>query len=71
MPDHQIQIVVNGKPLEIAEQSSVLQLLSVLEIRHRAVAVEVNAKLLANQSYGDCRLADGDQVEIVSLVGGG
>ena len=71
MPDREIQIVVNGKPVRIADNSSVSQLLAQLEIRHRAVAVELNAELLTNRSFSDSRLSDGDTLEIVSLVGGG
>lgn len=34
-------------------------------------AVEVNKRLVRREAYASTHLADGDQVEIVTLVGGG
>ena len=66
-----MQIVVNGQPRELPQPLTVAQLLERLEIPPRGVAVEVNLQLVPRSAHAERRLADGDQLEIVTLVGGG
>ena len=40
-------------------------------VRGRAVAVEVNKKIVPRKTHDQARLTDGDVVEVVTLVGGG
>jgi sulfur carrier protein len=37
----------------------------------KRIAVEVNEDLVSRSAYGDCRLQEGDRVEIVQAIGGG
>ncbi len=66
-----MQVQVNGHPKEIADGSTVAALLVQLDIREKAVAVEVNAALVTRARHAETRLSPGDQVEIVTFVGGG
>jgi sulfur carrier protein len=66
-----VELTVNGEPRRAAEGASVADLLVELNLAGRPVAVEVNRQLVPRTRHPDCRLADGDQVEIVTLVGGG
>jgi sulfur carrier protein len=66
-----MQITVNGRPHEAAETISVAQLLEQLGLAGKPLAVEVNRELVPRQRHADRGLADGDRVEIVTLVGGG
>jgi sulfur carrier protein len=66
-----VNIVVNGKPRELAQPISLAALLKQLEVPLRGVAVEVNLELVPRSRHADQWLADGDRLEIVSLVGGG
>ena len=66
-----MRIVVNGDEREIAENSTVQELLASLEIKTRAIAVERNLEIVGRCDYAQCRLAEGDRLEIVTLVGGG
>lgn len=48
-----------------------LDYLAGLGVDPRAVAVEVNERILDRAEYAATRLSDGDVVEIVKMVGGG
>lgn len=62
---------VNGNPRELADGASVAELLAALNLAGKFVAVEVNLQVVSRARHDEHRLADGDRVEIVTLVGGG
>lgn len=66
-----IDVIVNDQPLQIAEGSSVIDLLKVLEIRSKAIAVEINQKLIPGDQHRSTTLNADDRLEVVTLVGGG
>jgi sulfur carrier protein len=66
-----VRLVVNGKEQAFASELTVAELLQALSIRDGRVAVEVNLDVVARESRERFALKDGDQVEIVSFVGGG
>lgn len=66
-----MRVTVNGEPKEIREHLSVAELLEELQANRGACAVEVNRQLVPRRQHADRRLAEGDEVEIVTLVGGG
>ena len=66
-----MQITVNGDPKEFAPGTTVAQLLEHLNLQPKYVAVERNLDLLPRAQHGGCVLADGDRLEVVTLVGGG
>jgi sulfur carrier protein len=66
-----MQIVVNGDSRTAADGLTVAALLDELGLANRLVAVEVNLELVPKPRHAEHRLAAGDRVEIVTLVGGG
>jgi len=64
-------ITLNGDPREWLRPQSVEHLLQDLALDTRVVAVELNHLVVKRGRYGDTMVSDGDQVEIVSFVGGG
>jgi thiamine biosynthesis protein ThiS len=66
-----IALQVNGKPVELAEPTPLLDYVGTLGADPRGIAVEVNGLILERDAYAGCTLQDGDQVEIVRMVGGG
>jgi sulfur carrier protein len=64
-------LTVNGNPRELADGATVAELLAALNLAERLVAVEVNLEVVPRARHGEHRLAEGDRVEIVTLVGGG
>jgi len=66
-----MKIIYNGEPREVADALTVAQLLAELNLTPRFVAVEVNLELSPRVAHAEHVLRDGDQVEVVTLVGGG
>lgn len=67
----QITIVLNGETTAVHTGTTVARLLAHLEIDPRRCAVERNRELVRKASYAEVVLVEGDQVEVVTLVGGG
>jgi thiamine biosynthesis protein ThiS len=66
-----VTLLVNGDNMEFDGEISVSALLSKLEVVTGAIAVEVNRDIVSKSVYGEHLLRDGDQIEIVTFVGGG
>jgi sulfur carrier protein len=66
-----ISVFVNGEPKEIAAGTTIAALLEGLRLKPRHVAVERNRNLVPRAEHAACLLETGDQLEIVTLVGGG
>ncbi len=66
-----IQVRVNGKVHECPPETTVADLLNDLQINVRYCAVERNQELLPREEHRTVRLVSGDEIEIVTLVGGG
>lgn len=65
-----MRITLNGDDRDLADASSVTSLLRDLNLDPKKVAVERNRRLLKSEKY-DEPLADGDQIEVLTFVGGG
>lgn len=66
-----MRIEVNGEPREVADGLTVRELLVVLALGDRLVAVERNEEIIPRAEHATARLAEGDRLEIVQFVGGG
>ncbi len=66
-----MQVTVNGETREVLAGTTVAQLLSSLEVEADHVAVELNAEVVRKARHTETKLSAGDQVEIVTFVGGG
>jgi len=64
-------IKLNGKPHTLASSATVLALAQALGANPRQVAIERNREIVPKSTYGDVMLAEGDEVEIVTFIGGG
>jgi sulfur carrier protein len=64
-------IVLNGESRPIQDGQSVAELLRELRLDPRQVAVERNREIVPRAEHGQVLLGDGDQLEIVTFVGGG
>ena len=64
-------LTLNGKAYECAAAGSVRDLLRELGREGVPCAVEVNRALVPRARHETHLLRDGDQVEVVTLVGGG
>jgi len=66
-----IQLSVNGQAQRLEPGANIAQLLDVLELSGKRVAVERNGEIVPRGRYAATRLAEGDALEIVVAVGGG
>ena len=66
-----IRILLNGAPREFPAPLTFAQLLDELSLAGRRLAVERNGEIVPRSRFGEARLNDGDQVELVVAVGGG
>jgi thiamine biosynthesis protein ThiS len=66
-----MKLTVNGKPVELPAGSTVAALLSQLAVEPAKVAIERNQDVVPRRTWAEAALADGDQIEIVTFVGGG
>ena len=66
-----IIVTVNGKPVEIDGEMTVQQLLDSVEVPPNYLAVEVNANVVPREDYSQVMVRAGDEIEVVTLVGGG
>ena len=65
-----MKITVNGQSREFAEGTTVLALIERHNLSPSKVAVELNRRLIRSEKYST-PLKEGDEVEIVTFVGGG
>jgi sulfur carrier protein len=65
-----VQIVCNGHEREILSGTTIAALLDELRLSG-PVAVEVNFEIAPRERHTQWQLRDGDQLEVVTLVGGG
>jgi sulfur carrier protein len=66
-----IRVLLNGAPRDFAAAPTFDELATELKLAGKRFAVERNGEIVPRSRFGDCRLADGDRVEIVVAVGGG
>ncbi len=66
-----ITIKINDDRRSVPQGTSVETLLTQLGLKPRFLAVELNRQVIPRTEHSRTVLADGDQVEIVTLVGGG
>ena len=66
-----IKLRINGRDVELEGPTPLGQYLAALGVDPRAVAVELNERILERSEIADTNLGEGDIVEIVRMVGGG
>lgn len=66
-----IQVTANGQSVQLAQQSSIADLLAALGMAGKRVAVEHNRCIVSRSRWDKTRLSEGDRLEIVRAVGGG
>ncbi len=62
---------INGKDVELDQPTRLLDYVARLGVDPRSIAVELNGVILQRDQYDNAVLRDGDELEIVRMVGGG
>jgi thiamine biosynthesis protein ThiS len=66
-----MEIQLNGKVREVADQMTISRLLEDLQLQPLRVAVQVNMDIIKRDRYGEVALRPGDTVEILTFMSGG
>lgn len=66
-----MRLVINGEEREVAGASTIAELVGLLELDTRKVAVERNLEIVPRSLHAAMPLTDGDRIEIVHFIGGG
>lgn len=66
-----MQLTVNGKPRDVQDAATIREFLEANSVNLALVAVEHNGEIIRRERFGEVALAEGDQLEIIHMVGGG
>lgn len=66
-----MEIYINGETRQMADGSSVAQLLEAMGVSQQRLAVEINREIVPRSAYAAQYLQAGDCVELIRAVGGG
>jgi sulfur carrier protein len=66
-----MRVTVNGEETELPSGASVAELVALLGIEPRGIAVAVDGEVVTRRTWGERPLAAGDRVEILSIAQGG
>lgn len=66
-----MQLKINGKFENFPEGFTLIQLLEHYQINPQRVAVQLNLEIVKREIYPQTILKDGDQLEVISFMGGG
>lgn len=66
-----MEITLNGQPRTLPDPCTAAQLIELLALGGKRIAMEVNQDIVPRSQYTTHRLQHGDRVEIVHAVGGG
>jgi len=66
-----MNIRVNQQTHEFPLKTTIRQVVEELGLNPKYVAVEVNLELISRDCHADHQLQEGDELEVVTLVGGG
>ena len=66
-----VKLVVNAEPMDVADGSSLADLVACLGLEVRKVAVERNLQIVLRSAYATTQLQVDDRIEIVHFIGGG
>ncbi|MCX7390285.1 MAG: sulfur carrier protein ThiS [Pirellulales bacterium] len=68
---HEFSVMINGTPRDVSQGATAQDVVKLLGLQERPVAVEVNMQVVPRRELAACLLCAGDRLEIVTLVGGG
>ena len=66
-----MKITMNGEVRDLENETSVLQMLTSLELNPAKVAVERNLEIVPRSLFAETMVKEGDRIEIVRFIGGG
>ena len=68
---NKIKIRLNGKYIRIQEKITLFNLIKILKLPIKKVAIELNQKIVDKRTLTKIKLKENDKIEIVHFIGGG
>ena len=66
-----LKITVNNRELSVREDCNLLQLITIAGFAEQKIALAINGEFVAKNLYTTTKLAQRDNVDIVTPIGGG
>ena len=66
-----MNITINGEQRELESRASLEDLVQLLDLKGKRLAIEVNQEIVPRSRFADFQLSEHDRVEIVHAIGGG
>ena len=66
-----ITVTINGRPRELDSQMDLVDFLEANEVKQRMIAIGYNGEVVHRERWHEVVLREGDNVDIVQMVGGG
>ena len=66
-----MNVVVNGKNLEIKDNLTIADLLKELNVEQKVMAVAVNMEIVKKDKWSEHKIKENDKLELLHFVGGG
>lgn len=66
-----MQITVNGKDRDLLRECHLLEFLDQQRVNPQLIAIEYNGDIVRRERFDEIVLHEGDNLEIVHMVGGG
>ena len=66
-----MNILVNQKKIIISKESTVISILTNLDIEDKYLAIEINETILPKSEYDKYIIQENDKIEIINAIGGG
>lgn len=64
-------LMINGQSMDFDGKKSIQEILDVLNIESKVVAIALNSNLVQKTQYSDTFPNDGDKIEFLQFMGGG
>jgi len=64
-------IILNGENKQVDNNTNIDQLLQIIDLSDKRLAVEVNEQIVPRSEFSETTLQESDKVEIVQAIGGG
>ncbi len=66
-----MDVILNGEPKAIKTDSSILDLIQLMDLGEARIAVELNLEIVPRSEHPTTMLKEGDTLEVVHAIGGG
>ena len=66
-----MNIQLNGEAFTAPKDATIADLISLMALENKRIAVELNEEIVPRSKHGDIALKENDVVEVVTAIGGG